>query len=187
MAGPYDSFVGELAPGDDGWLPLDDAGFPSGPATKAPPPISVKACAVQANAEVPLPDNAHLLLSESGAELQPPLINNTERRVGEAAPPPVLPAITAVSPDTGVVAVDLPISVTGTGLSGATNISLGGSQIPVDAGGTDTSVSGTIPGASMVEPSLQIMVITPGGASNQLPITVTPVARDARHGPQRRN
>lgn len=181
MAGPYDDLVGELAPGDDGWLPLDASGFPSGPATKAPPPISVAACAVSVNSKDPLPDNEHLLLSESGAELQPPLINNTERRVGEAAPAAQIPSISALSPNTGVAGADLAISVTGTGLTGATNISYGAGQVAVDAGGTDTTVSGTIPAASMVEPSLQILVTTPGGASNQLPLSVTAVTRGSSH------
>jgi len=187
MAGPYDSFVGELLPGDDGWLPLDDAGNPSGPATKAPPPISVKACAVQANATVPLPANEHLLLSESGAELQPPLTNNTERRVGEpGAPPPATPAITTLTPASAVAAVDLALTILGSNLTGATGVDAGGTVItPTTASGTAVEV--TIPAANMIEGTVNISVTTPAGTSNVLPLTVTPVARDTRGGPGRRN
>lgn len=47
MAGIYDDFFGVLAPGDTGWLPLDENGTPNGPASLEPPPLDVPACAVQ--------------------------------------------------------------------------------------------------------------------------------------------
>lgn len=187
MAGQFDDLVGELQPGDDGWLPLDEAGMPTGPATKLPPPPPALACAVSVNATVPLPEGESLLLSESGAELTPPLQNNPDRRVAGTEPAAALPTISALSPNSAPAGVDLTLTISGTGLTGATNIDVSGTAHTPDAGGSDTSVSTTIPGVEMVAGTLQVLVVTPAGASTQLPLTVTGVA--GRSGKQefRRN
>jgi hypothetical protein len=91
--GAYDSFVGELLPGEHGWLPLGPDGTPSGPATLEAPDAGTPACRVFANGSTSL--NVDLLVSAAGAPLVPPLNPNSDvRMVGEAAPPLPLEART---------------------------------------------------------------------------------------------
>src|SRR3954466_16401910 len=102
MAGQFDDLVGELSPGDHGWLPLDEAGNPTGPATLQPPPPPALACAVRVTAEVPLPDGYDLLVSETGAPLVPPLTSNVDKRDPDTYVAPVKPTITSLTPNTAV-------------------------------------------------------------------------------------
>jgi hypothetical protein len=84
--GAYDHFIGELWPGAFGWLPLDENGEPSGPATIEPPPEGTVACKVFANLQPNF--GADMLVSNSGAPLVPPLNPNPDVRVaGEVTPP----------------------------------------------------------------------------------------------------
>lgn len=89
--GDYDHLVGELKPGDQGWLPLDEAGIPSGPATLKPPPeLNAKAAHVMHVIE---PDeDEDILVSSTGAPLVPPLNSNVDKRTTPGVPevPPVL-------------------------------------------------------------------------------------------------
>jgi hypothetical protein len=84
--GAYDHFIGELWPGAFGWLPLDDQGVPSGPATLEPPGPDVPACKVFANNAPTI--GIDMLVSASGAPLVPPLNPNPDIRVmGETQDP----------------------------------------------------------------------------------------------------
>jgi len=77
--GAYDHLIGDLWPGAFGWLPLDEFGEPSGPATIEAPPEGTPACKVFANAASSFA--ADLLVSASGAPLTPPLNPNSDVRV----------------------------------------------------------------------------------------------------------
>src|SRR4249920_1539404 len=105
MAGPFDDLVGELTPGQVGWLPLDEEGNPTGPATIHPPPPPALACSVMCNPNSPLPEGQHLLITPTGADLDPPLVSNVERRpedyVGVAPP-----AIVSLLPATAICGTD---------------------------------------------------------------------------------
>src|SRR5688572_9534503 len=100
MPGPFDHLIGELSPGDKGWLPLDEDGNPSGPATLDPPPHPALACSVYANPKDPLEEDDHALMSSSGAPLETPLTSNVDRRVPGGDTPS--PTITSLSPNTAV-------------------------------------------------------------------------------------
>jgi len=99
MAGAYDHFIGELWPGAYGWLPLDEAGTPIGPATIDPPPQGpapqkVYACYVLADARVPLPDDADMLTTPTGAPITDHMNSNVDKRddmqsMYKSAPKPV--------------------------------------------------------------------------------------------------
>jgi hypothetical protein len=81
--GVHDDKVGELAPGQLGWLPLDDAGKPSGPATLLPPTSNIKACRVMAN---PAGSIADLLTTNTGAPITDAMQPQTDYYVFGAEP-----------------------------------------------------------------------------------------------------
>ena len=73
--GAYDTMIGELLPGESGWLPLDDNGVPIGPAVKDLTP-GMKACRVTANH--PSSVGADLLVTNSGAPITEIMQANTD-------------------------------------------------------------------------------------------------------------
>src|SRR5580765_1880068 len=89
MPGPCDNFLRELTPRQVGWLPLDEAGNPTGPATVAPPNYQgARACSVMANPSYDeLNKDSHALLTASGANLEPPLESNVDKRDQDSLPP----------------------------------------------------------------------------------------------------
>jgi len=87
--GIHDDKVGELAPGDSGWLPLDAEGKPSGPATLLPPYLPVRACRVYANP----PGSADLLVTNSGAPITDAMQAQTDYH--QFGIPPVEPQMAA--------------------------------------------------------------------------------------------
>ncbi len=72
-------------------------------------------------------------------------------------PVPVPPTVTAVSPATGPVAGGTPVTITGTGFTGATSVHFG-------------SAAGI---AVVVESDTQLTVTTPAGPAGAAPVTVT--------------
>jgi hypothetical protein len=183
MAGLYDDQVGELAPGQTGWLPLADDGTPSGPATISPPPgPNAKACSVKHNEQEAIDAGHDVLVSSSGAPLSPPLQSNVDRRVGDQVPPPevLVPTLTLLTPDTAPAGVDLSLMIAGNDLDGATEVLVNGTSSPVVTG-TESSVTTTVLAATLVEGAAIVSVTTPNGPSNTLSLTVTaPVGRDSR-------
>ena len=82
-----------------------------------------------------------------------------EQKQQAGGPPP--PAVTAVSPASGTTTGGTTVTITGTGLSGATSVSFGGAaaKITADSGNQITVTSP--PGKGTVD----ITVTTPGGTS----------------------
>ena len=84
--GQWDHFVGELLPGQTGWLPLDDQGIPMGPATRDRPAPPQSACRVYAMAPT---EGGDLLVTNSGAPIGPVMQANTDvipDQAGETPP-----------------------------------------------------------------------------------------------------
>jgi|KBSMisStaDraftv2_1062788.scaffolds.fasta_scaffold107992_3 hypothetical protein len=81
MAGPYDHYIGKLWPGAYGWLPLDEAGTPIGPAHPNPPTEGSEqpACHVLANPKIPLGDEDALITS-TGAPITDHMTSNVDKR-----------------------------------------------------------------------------------------------------------
>jgi len=184
MAGQYDDLVGELSPGQHGWLPLDEAGEPTGPATLQPPPPPALACSVMANPEVPLPSGHHLLLSSAGAELHPPLTSNVDKRDPDTYVPPVIPTISVLTPNTAECgSADLEMKVTGTGFTPTSVIVFNGHDEPTDFI-SDTEVgTGVKPSLFAVPATCPIKVRDTAGVSNSLNFDFTaPVGRSSGKG-----
>jgi hypothetical protein len=181
MAGAYDSLIGELTPGQSGWLPLDDAGTPSGPATIQPPPgPNAKACSVKASSTEEVAQGWDALLTSTGAPITDHNVSNVDRRFPNdpANPAPVTPNITSLTPATGPAGADLALTVLGNNLTGATAVTVAGTaSVPTSASGT--AVEATVLAATMVAGTLQVSVTTPNGTSNELPLEVTGVTRDS--------
>lgn len=148
MPGPFDDLVGELEPGDTGWLPLDADGNPTGPATLLPPPPPALACSVMANPEVPLPEGHHLLTTSTGAPLVPPLQSNVDPRDDDwVAPTPIPPpVIISLAPSTAVSgSTDFELTVVGTGFTPESVIVFAHQDEPTDYFGPDTLRTGVKP------------------------------------------
>ena len=79
--------VGELLPRQSGWLAIDADGNPAGTATLLPPPIGTPACSVMRGPD-PVPIGHDALTTLSGAPLVAPLNPSSDRRFGDAPPPP---------------------------------------------------------------------------------------------------
>ena len=167
-AGPYDQFIGELTPGDYGWLPLDEAGNPVAPATIQPPRIGEYpgACHVY------LADNGEFLTA-SGAPLSPPLQSNVEKRVneGEETPPPLILALnpnTAISTDP----TDIDMIIDGEGFTENSVIVFNGYDEP-------TTLLSPTQVSTIVKPSIFGVAVCPvlvrgeGGDSNTLEFEFT--------------
>lgn len=73
--GPFDHLVGELLPGQHGWLPLDDNGSPSGSAVRDRPDPPQAACRVYAMISTEAGD---LLVTNSGAPISDTMQPNTD-------------------------------------------------------------------------------------------------------------
>jgi hypothetical protein len=90
------------------------------------------------NSEVPLPEDEHLLLSSSGAELSAPLNSNVDPRDDDwVAPTPPEPAappvITGISPNTAEIgSADIEMTVSGTGFTSTSVITFIGLDEPTD-------------------------------------------------------
>lgn len=156
MAGQYDDLVGELKPGETGWLPLDDEGVPNGPATKEPPPgPNAKACSVMVNATEPLPPDQDLLMSSTGATLSPPLQSNVDRRFGDP-PPPTIASITSLNPAScGIDDPDFTLEIIGTGFDDTCEINFAGQPEPTTltpAGSLTTGVKPSLWANAVVVP-----------------------------------
>jgi len=184
--GAYDDLVGELQPGDLGWLPLDEAGIPNGPATISPPPgPNAKA----ANVMSPIykeGETGDLLVSSSGAPLVPPLNSNVDRRYGDTAPPPpeppVLNSISPSSADFGTPAIS--VTFAGSGFTPNSVAVIDG----VDA--ATTFVSGNSVTAQ-IDPSVElavrdISVLVSEGEVDTLPQIFSFTQAPARSGTSRR-
>jgi len=130
MAGAYDHLIGELQPGQTGWLPLDDNGMPNGPATLMPPPeLGAKACSVRANPTVPLPDDEDALYTLTGAPITDHMESNVDRRVtpGEAVPP----VLTSISPVSTVInGAAFTLTANGTGFAEDSVVVFDGADAP---------------------------------------------------------
>ena len=184
MAGQYDNLIGELTPGQTGWLPLDDAGTPSGPATIAPPPgPNAKACSVKASSTEEVAQGWDALLTSTGAPITDHNVSNVDRRYDPNAPetPPVItPTISSISPTTAPAGVDLALTILGNNLTGATAVTVAGTaSVPTSASGT--AVEATVLAATLVAGTLQVSVTTPNGTSNELPLEVTGAATLGSH------
>jgi hypothetical protein len=95
----FDHLAGELLPGDTGWLPLDESGFPAGPAT-LDPPEGMPGLPPALACSVTLTSDGHLV-SSSGASLEPPLNSNVDRRVNEGVEDPItelIPILNSLNP-----------------------------------------------------------------------------------------
>jgi hypothetical protein len=77
------------------------------------------------------------------------------------------PAITGLSPTSGVVGTVL--TITGTNLSGASSVSFNGTAQPTITNNTGTSLTVAVPAGATTGP---VTVTTPGGSSNGLVFTV---------------
>lgn len=85
--GTYDNLVGELLPGESGWLPLDAVGQPAGPAVRElPDPSTTRSCRVMANG---VDQPGDILVTNTGAPITPVMQPNTD--VLPWAAPPEIP------------------------------------------------------------------------------------------------
>ena len=133
MAGAFDHLIGELIPGSKGWLPLDDAGTPSGPATFSPPDPPALACAVMAASEEEVEEGDDALVTNTGASISPPLNSNVDNRPlgweGPALQP--YPSIISLTPSTAAIgSPDFDLVVTGTGFTADSVIYFAGVKEP---------------------------------------------------------
>lgn len=167
----FDHLVGELAPGDKGWLPLDEAGTPNGDATLQPPPgPNARACSVTVN------EQGHLV-SSSGAALEPPLNSNIDKRVGSTAP--VLPTLTTISPTSAVAATaSIPLTATGSGFTDQAVIVFAGAD-QATTFNSPSSLTATIDGTSSVAGTVQVSVRDSAGSTAELPFEFTAAGRSA--------
>ncbi|KRC60611.1 hypothetical protein ASE14_06360 [Agromyces sp. Root81] len=82
------------------------------------------------------------------------------------------PVLTALAPDEGPVAGGTPVTITGTGLGGATSLTIDGVPVPFTQV-SDTEITFTTP--AHAAGTVDVVVTTPGGASNALPFTYVAV------------
>jgi hypothetical protein len=91
-SGAYDAMAGELTAGQTGWLTIDAAGAPVGPATLLPPPYGTPAIAVICGQNPPNP-GFDVLTTLSGAPITASNQPSPDKRLSpEATPPGVLAA-----------------------------------------------------------------------------------------------
>jgi len=160
MAGPFDDLIGELQPGQTGWLPLDEAGNPTGPATVSPPPgPDAKACHVMATVPSdPVDPEDHLLVSSSGAPLEAPLNSNVDKRVGDTSAPAPPISLTSIAPTSAVVgSAPLTLTATGSGFTAASIIQFGGSDLATSFVSA-TSVTAQVDPTSAVAGTVPVLV-----------------------------
>lgn len=86
--------------------------------------------------------------------------------------PPALPAITGIDPGSGPEAGGTEVTITGTGLTGATSVNFGGTSVmPTQV--SDTTVKATSP-ASSVDGPVNVTVTTPAGTSAAVQFSYNP-------------
>jgi hypothetical protein len=148
MAGQYDHFVGELTPGQHGWLPLDENGTPIGPATiQAPIGPNAMACSVVCNSITPLPSNQDLLLSSSGAPITDHMQSNVDKRTQPYEAPDQEPVIESLEPAfVSIGSPDFDLVVHGDNFTEQSVINFAGHDEPT------TFADGTV--TTVVKPSL---------------------------------
>ena len=184
MPGPFDHLIGELSPGQKGWLPLDEAGEPTGPATLLPPPPPALACAVLANPKDPLEEDDHALVTPSGAPLETPLNPHTDNRDEDWQAPEsnVAPVLNSLTPATAVAgdATDITMIVDGTGFTAQSTIVFNGFDEP-------TTIISPTQVSTIVKPSIfgvstcPVEVRNGTGTSNSLNFEFTaPALRGTR-------
>ncbi|MDR6904849.1 hypothetical protein J2X63_000535 [Agromyces sp. 3263] len=81
------------------------------------------------------------------------------------------PVLTALTPDEGPVAGGTPVTITGTDLAGATEVTIDGASVPFTQV-SDTEITFTTP--PHAAGPVDVVVTTPGGDSNALPFTYVP-------------
>ena len=81
-----------------------------------------------------------------------------------AAATTTVPVVTAISPAYGPVSVSTPVTITGTGFTGATAVTIGGTAATSFTVVGDTEITATTPATSTVG-QVDILVTTPGGTS----------------------
>jgi len=167
--GNFDHLVGELQPGDHGWLPLDEAGSPTGPATLDPPPgPDAKACSVFS----PIGVGIDKLVSSSGAPLDPPLNSNVDKRPpghgeGVEEDPPILDSLEPAEAEVG--GPDLTLRCLGSGFSAASVIVFnGGDEVTMFVSETELT-TGVKP--SLVSMSVPVPVQVRNGLQPEAPIS----------------
>jgi len=191
MAGPFDDLIGELQPGQKGWLPLDSSGSPTGPATISPPPgPDAKACSVMAVIPSdPVDPEEHLLVSSSGAPLDPPLNSNIDRRVGGVdtpePPPPI--SLTALLPNTAEChSADFELSVKGNNFTNQSVIVFNGYEEPTDFIDAQTIGTGVKPSLFVVPASVPCFVRDGEQETDPINFEFTAPARRSREEDTRR-
>jgi len=182
--GDYDHLIGELTPGDYGWLPLDGAGTPSGPATLNPPPgPDAKAAHVFAPEDGP-----DALVTGSGAPIDPPLNSNVDKRVpgsGSTPTPPEALTLGSLSPNTAEMgSADLVMTVIGTGFTQNSMIVFNeGDEVTtyVDSNNLTTTVK-----PSLVSAAIQVPVQVREGQETSAPLMFEFTAPAMRQGQDQR-
>jgi len=166
--GDYDHFAGELtAPGDKGWLPLDEDGTPIGPATLQAPVAPALACAVVA---VELPDDQGIgLTTPTGAPITDEMVPNSDFRVpgsGTAPLPEPSPILTSLEPNTAVSGdPDFTLHYRGTDFTENSVIRFAGQDEPtIFIDSTDIT---TIVKPSLFAPATVQCSVVDGGAETQ--------------------
>jgi hypothetical protein len=131
------------------------------------------ACAVTVNAQVPLPDGQHLLMSESGAPLDPPLTSNVERRDEDSYVAPVKPVLNSLTPNTAVSGdPDIEMLIDGTGFTPNSVIVFNGYDEPTDFH-SETSIGTGVRPSIFGPGALPVYVRDANGNSNSLDFTFT--------------
>ncbi len=177
---------GELTPGQSGWLPLDAAGYPSGPATLNPPSgPNALACSVMCDAN-------GVLVSTTGAELVPPLNSNVDRRYPNDPANPSPPVLLSLEPDSaGILDPDFTLAVVGS--AGGTPFTAA-SVIVFNGGDEVTTFVSPTELTTLVKPSLvsqaidvPVKVRDAYGESNELVFSFTEAPAAMYEGGRKRD
>jgi hypothetical protein len=129
--GPHDDKIGDLLPGQFGWLPLDPNGLPSGPATFAFPGISTAVARVFASFQPNL--NIDALVTPAGGPLTDRMNANSDRLYIPPRPddPIAPPTLASIAPATAVIGgADLTLICTGTNYTPTSKIMFNGGEEP---------------------------------------------------------
>lgn len=172
--GPYDDMVGELVPGQTGWLPLGDDGEPTGPATQFPPPPPALACSVKASTPEEIAAGNDAIVSSTGAPLKGPLTSNVDKRDPDTWVAPTPPVIISLTPNTAECgSADLEMKVTGTGFTPDSVIVFNGHDEPTDFFSETEIGTGVKPSLFTVAATCPIFIRNLGGSSNVAEFTFT--------------
>jgi len=182
MGGAYDSLIGELTPGQSGWLPLDDAGTPSGPATIQPPPgPNAKACSVKASTPEEIAQGWDALLTSTGAPITDHNVSNVDRRYPNDPANSAPPVVSGISPSTAECgAADIEMTVSGQNFTATSVITFNGLDEPTDFFSSTSLGTGVKPSLFVVPAVCPVAVRDAAGTSNSVDFEFTaPVGRDA--------